>query len=495
MLQLSTSDKPYLSYYDASLTVGDVKSLKNDWLSDNVITFWQEYLERETLPRYPQARICLLRPSMAFLLMRTQTQDMRQINNTLPNLAKATHIFLPINDNHNVGDAEGGSHWSLLLVSVLDGVAFHYDSLGGANYSEGNLTTRKLSQVLGRQLRFVNLEDSPQQENGSDCGVFVCLLMRHLLVKRLLSANAREKVSMSMAGKMVDSHGGRKEMLRIIDNLRKEAERRRSSASWADLDHFDELVRDAYNNRRTRPNIVTASGSHSDTDTHHSASSHDTTTFKRPTSSRDSNTSHGSVPLTKCAKSSPFNPISPTSSSAASSSTASSYASSRNSDKPKNSGTLYKYGRKHQRKATYSAKRNRDIGISSKEKPQSHHGPASKDKRNSRRQSSSSDECVPRTHGQHRKKCDSAPKRNSRQQGSPFDSPELHPQRESRPLWSSRRPPTPEHQAFRSGHPNSHSQCHYFHGAAPVAHTYTEEYVSTEAQPCAYGYHASPYFS
>ncbi|TQV90396.1 cmp-sialic acid transporter [Cordyceps javanica] len=223
---LSTSDKPYLSYYDASLTVGDVRSLKNDWLTDNVITFWQEYLERETLPRYPQARICLLRPSMAFLLMRAN--DLRHANGSLPDLTKVTHIFLPINDNRNVADAEGGSHWSLLLVSVHDGLAFHYDSLGSANFDEGKLATRKLSQLLRRELRFINLDDSPQQENGSDCGVFVCLLMRHLLVKRLLGATAREKVSMSMGGKMVDSYGGRKEMLRIIDNLRKEAERRRS---------------------------------------------------------------------------------------------------------------------------------------------------------------------------------------------------------------------------------------------------------------------------
>lgn len=52
--------------------------------------------------------------------------------------------------------------------------------------------------------------------------------MRHLLIKRLLCVNAREKISMSMAGKIVDSHGGRKEMLRIIENLRKEGERRRS---------------------------------------------------------------------------------------------------------------------------------------------------------------------------------------------------------------------------------------------------------------------------
>jgi sentrin-specific protease 8 len=31
-----------------------------------------------------------------------------------------------------------------------------------------------------------------------------------------------------MGGKMVDSNGGRKEMLRIIEGLRKEGERRRS---------------------------------------------------------------------------------------------------------------------------------------------------------------------------------------------------------------------------------------------------------------------------
>ncbi|KAI9158162.1 ulp1 protease family [Paramyrothecium foliicola] len=214
-------------YYDVCLTVEDIKALKNDWLTDNNIAFWEEYLERETLPRYPQARIILLRPSMTFLLMKEP--DMRQIKSALPDFSKVTHIFLPINDNRNVGVAEGGSHWSLLLVSALDGVAFHYDSLGGANYAEANLAARKVSEILRRPLRFVNLEDSPQQENGSDCGIFVCLLMRHLLVKRLLSANAREKVSMSMAGKMVDSNGGRKEMLRIIENLRKEGERRRSS--------------------------------------------------------------------------------------------------------------------------------------------------------------------------------------------------------------------------------------------------------------------------
>lgn len=93
---------------------------------------------------------------------------------------------------------------------------------------EGHLTTRKMSRLLGKPLSFLNLTDTPQQENGSDCGIYVCIIMRHLLLKRLLSANSREKVSMSMGGKLVDASGARKEMLRIIEGYRKEGERRRS---------------------------------------------------------------------------------------------------------------------------------------------------------------------------------------------------------------------------------------------------------------------------
>jgi sentrin-specific protease 8 len=184
------------------------------------------YLEREVLPRYPEAHIILLRPSMSFILMKDP--DLQSVRSALPDFSKATHIFLPINDNRNVNQAEGGSHWSLLLVSKIDAVAFHYDSLNRSNYHEAKLAARVLSQVLGLPLQFLHLEDTPQQENGSDCGVYVCILMRHLLVKRLLAANAREKVSMSLGNKMIDSNGGRKEMLKIIETLRKEGERRRS---------------------------------------------------------------------------------------------------------------------------------------------------------------------------------------------------------------------------------------------------------------------------
>lgn len=223
--QLSPDD-PYLSYHDVRLTREDVSCIKNDWLTDNAIAFWEEYLEHEKLARYPKAQIVLLRPSMAFLLM--NSQDPLSLKSALPDFSKTTHIFLPINDNRDVSRAEGGSHWSLLLVSVLDSVAFHYDSLSPDNIQEGRLVTHRFSALLGRSLRFINLDDTPRQDNGMDCGVFVCLLMQHLLVQRLLKAHAQDKISMSMRGKEVDAAGGRKELLRIIEDLRKEGERRRS---------------------------------------------------------------------------------------------------------------------------------------------------------------------------------------------------------------------------------------------------------------------------
>ncbi|KAF2199820.1 cysteine proteinase [Delitschia confertaspora ATCC 74209] len=218
----------YLSYHDIRLTKLDVDCIKNDWLTDNAIAFWEEVLEHEELSKFPRSSISLLRPSMSFMLM--QTPDPLTLKEALPDFSNKTHIFLPINDNRDVEHAEGGSHWSLLLVSIIDGVSFHYDSLSPSNDAEARSTSSKLSVLLGKPLRFIQIDDSPQQDNGSDCGVFVCLLMKHLLMKRLLTADASKKISMSMEGRQVDATLGRKEMLRTIEHFRKEAERRRSQS-------------------------------------------------------------------------------------------------------------------------------------------------------------------------------------------------------------------------------------------------------------------------
>ncbi|CAK7199315.1 hypothetical protein SEUCBS139899_001991 [Sporothrix eucalyptigena] len=227
------ASKTHLSYHAVTLTNEDVRVLRNGWLTDNNITFWEEYLEREVLPKYPQARIALLRATFAMVLMAENIDTARKV---LPDFRTTTHIFLPISDAKDFSRSESGSHWSLLLVSVIDGVAFHYDSMGMSNLREARNITARMAVLLGIPLRFRHIDDTPQQDNGNDCGVFVCVLMRFLLVKRLLNAHAREKVSMSLGGKMIDAQGGRKEMLRIIENLRREGERRRSTSPFVKKD-------------------------------------------------------------------------------------------------------------------------------------------------------------------------------------------------------------------------------------------------------------------
>jgi sentrin-specific protease 8 len=226
--QLAPEDA-YLSYHDVRLTKLDIDCIKHDWFTDNAIAFWEEWLEREKLRNYPRADIVLLRPSMTFMLMRSP--DPTSLKSALPNFSKTTHIFLPVNNAKNVDVPEAGSHWSLLVVSVIDGVSFHYDSLGGDNRHEAQIASGKLSQLLRKPLRFAQMHDVPQQENGSDCGVYVCLFMRKLLLERLLRADAGQKISMSLRNEPFNARKGRKLIMEIIDDFRREGEKRRSRSA------------------------------------------------------------------------------------------------------------------------------------------------------------------------------------------------------------------------------------------------------------------------
>lgn len=117
------------------------------------------------------------------------------------------------------------------MVSKLDGVSFHYDSLGGDNRHEAELASNKFSQLLRKPLRFAQMHDVPQQENMSDCGVYVCLFMRILLLERLLQTDGNRKISMSLRNETINAKRGRKSIMEIIDDFRKEGERRRSRSA------------------------------------------------------------------------------------------------------------------------------------------------------------------------------------------------------------------------------------------------------------------------
>ena len=79
-----------------------------------------------------------------------------------------------------------------------------------------------------QKLKVVDMESAPQQANSSDCGVFVCMIMRYLLLKKLLVKDRTEKVDLSMGRSTVNAVAGRKEMARTIEGFREEGKRRGS---------------------------------------------------------------------------------------------------------------------------------------------------------------------------------------------------------------------------------------------------------------------------
>ena len=156
--------------------------------------------------------------------MLMQTPDPRTLREALPDFRGTTHIFLPINDCRAPNIPQGGSHWSLLLVSLIDRVAFHYDSLNPSNNAAGFACCQQFQYLLNMRLQYINLNDTPQQHNGSDCGVYVCVEMKELL-KRLLKKDHSDKISMSMRGMDIDATRARKMMCGLVDDFRKEGRR------------------------------------------------------------------------------------------------------------------------------------------------------------------------------------------------------------------------------------------------------------------------------
>jgi sentrin-specific protease 8 len=197
-----------LRFGDANLYLKDYRSLDDEeWLSDNVITFWEHHLEQQSISKLPRANIRLMRPAEVVLVANGVNVD--------SNWAY-THVFAPINEGGET--INGGLHWSLVVVSLSDGVAFHYNSSDITQIAEQ--VVRSLSEFTRQPLRFSDIKDVPQQRNTSDCGVYMCLFMEELLVHRLLQKDGSEKVSMSLRHYNVQPRAGRRKIKNIIKNER-----------------------------------------------------------------------------------------------------------------------------------------------------------------------------------------------------------------------------------------------------------------------------------
>ncbi|KAK9836930.1 hypothetical protein WJX81_000421 [Elliptochloris bilobata] len=142
-----------LDYHDVLLYDSDLGLLEDEeWLNDQVISFYFEYLSRE------KSRSCgftFVPGATTFLLINAGSEDAAAVVEALQPVAAHT----------------GGS---LLVLDLNSSEARHYDSARGANAGVAAELLQKLQAALRLDAgaKLVTAA-SPQQQNGYDCGVYV----------------------------------------------------------------------------------------------------------------------------------------------------------------------------------------------------------------------------------------------------------------------------------------------------------------------------------
>ncbi|XP_042905603.1 sentrin-specific protease 8 isoform X1 [Parasteatoda tepidariorum] len=174
---MSSCDPVILSYENSLLRQSDVELLNaTNWLNDNIIAFWFEYLEYDIYKDHKDVFgfVC---PQVVQYLKFAPAEEVKSTIDGLE-LNKKQLVFFPVNDCR-AQTIPGGTHWSLLVYKSSENLFQHYDSYSCSS----NLSVAEhLAEVLFPFLRnsstaghSPNLQEMvcAQQMNSYDCGMHV----------------------------------------------------------------------------------------------------------------------------------------------------------------------------------------------------------------------------------------------------------------------------------------------------------------------------------
>lgn len=176
-----------LSYYDTVIRQTDIDILKsNGWLTDSIIGFYFEYLEREV---YPKKDFLFVSPEVTQCIKSSHHHEIPVFLDPLF-ARQYLVIFFPLNNNENVYSS-GGSHWSLLVYFRKDGIFYHFDSSNDVNDLQAMKLATKLQQYFDKNTPVIVKEGNTlQQSNSYDCGIYLLCnvdnIAEHVMTHRTL---------------------------------------------------------------------------------------------------------------------------------------------------------------------------------------------------------------------------------------------------------------------------------------------------------------------
>lgn len=174
---MSSCDPVVLDYENSLLRQSDIYLLNApNWLNDNIIAFWFEYLEN-TVYKDCKDMFGFVCPQTVQSLKFVNMEDVRSTIEGLE-LHRKQYVFFPVNDCR-AQTVPGGTHWSLLVYNARVNAFQHYDSCPSSNNMS---VAESLAKVLAVFLRDSS-KFAPQpiiqemactpQSNTYDCGMHV----------------------------------------------------------------------------------------------------------------------------------------------------------------------------------------------------------------------------------------------------------------------------------------------------------------------------------
>lgn len=141
-----------------------------------LIGFYFEFLLREAHPPAQSPGLLLIPGNSTYLLANLGPEAGPAAVLEPLGFSAARLALFAVNDNPDVTEAFGGSHWSLLAYCAADDTFRHYDSLAGTN----RRAAQRVFAAAKRPESKLWEQATPQQENGYDCGMYVLALARLL---------------------------------------------------------------------------------------------------------------------------------------------------------------------------------------------------------------------------------------------------------------------------------------------------------------------------
>lgn len=169
-----------LSYNDVVLRRSDLDILSGPYfLNDQIIEFYLSYLSS----CHPSQDILLVPPSIAFWIIQCPVAEAFKDFLDPLHLSDKELVLFPINNNDDVNEAEGGSHWSLLAYYRNANLFVHHDSSRSMNATPAKKLYKAVVGYMGlsesgSKAHYLEWTDSPRQANGYDCGLYVTAIAR-----------------------------------------------------------------------------------------------------------------------------------------------------------------------------------------------------------------------------------------------------------------------------------------------------------------------------